>query len=131
MKERLNYSKCEYAETWLENGITVQKYNHGLKVDLEVAKTLVHERIRAAGGVSRPGLADISGLYSTKDSEAMKYLSSSNEALHLVNAGGFYVKSFYQRLAMKFFLSFMKKPPFPVKIFSDREEAMNWLSKFK
>lgn len=124
-----NYRECEYAETWLEDGITVQKYKKGLRVTLEIAQTLVRERVAVAEGVTRPGLADIRGLYWTTDSKAMKYLSSE-EATHLVSAGGFYVSNFAQRMAMKFFMSVTKESPFPVKIFDSREAAMEWLSQF-
>jgi hypothetical protein len=130
MSNVLNYRKCPYAETWLEDGITVQKYKKGLKVNLEIAQTLVHERLAVAGGISRPGLADISGLYWTTDSRAMKYLSSP-EAILLVSAGGFYISNFAQRMAMKFFLSMMKQPPVPTKIFNNREDALKWLANFK
>ena len=124
-----NYRECEYAETWLEDGITVQKYKKGLRVTLEIAQTLVNERLAVAEGVTRPGLADISGLYWTTDSKAMKYLSS-DEAIKLVSAGGFYISNFAQRMAMRFFLSVSKEPPIPTKIFDKREDAMEWLKQF-
>lgn len=124
-----NYRECEYAETWLEDGITVQKYKKGLRVTLEIAQTLVSERLAVAEGVTRPGLADISGLYWTTDSKAMKFLSS-DEATHLVSAGGFYVSNFAQRMAMRFFMSVLKESPVPVKIFDKREDAIQWLQQF-
>ena len=124
-----NYRECEYAETWLEDGITVQKYKKGLRVTLEIAQTLVSERLAVAEGVTRPGLADISGLYWTTDSKAMKFLSS-DDATKLVSAGGFYISNFAQRMAMKFFLSLSKEPPIPTKIFDKREDAMKWLDQF-
>ncbi len=124
-----NYRECEYAETWLEDGVTVQKYKKGLKVTLEIAQTLVSERLAVAEGVTRPGLADISGLYWTTDSKAMKFLSS-DDAIRLVSAGGFYISNFAQRMAMRFFLSVSKEPPIPTKIFDNREEAVVWLRQF-
>jgi hypothetical protein len=124
-----NYRECAYAETWLEDGITVQKYKKGLKVTLEIAQTLVNERLAVAEGVMRPGLADISGLYWTTDSKAMKFLSS-DDATKLVSAGGFYISNFAQRMAMRFFLSVSKEPPIPTKIFDNREEAVKWLKQF-
>ena len=124
-----NYRECEYAETWLEDGITVQKYKKGLRVTLEIAQTLVSERLAVAEGVTRPGLADISGLYWTTDSKAMKFLSS-DEATKLVSAGGFYISNFAQRMAMRFFLSVSKEPPIPTKIFDNREDAVAWLKQF-
>lgn len=124
-----NYRECDYAETWLEDGITIQKYKKGLRVTLEVAKVLVSERLAVAEGITRPGLADISGLYWTTDSKAMKFLSSK-EATHLVSAGGFYVSNFAQRMAMRFFSSVWKEPPVPVKIFDNREDAIEWLKQF-
>lgn len=124
-----NYRECMYAETWLEDGITVQKYKKGLRITLEIAQTLVDERLAVAEGVTRPGLADISGLYWTTDTKAMKFLSSE-EATKLVSAGGFYVANFAQRMAMRFFMSVMKESPVPVKIFDNREDAMEWLKQF-
>ncbi|MFK7786617.1 MAG: hypothetical protein AB8B56_15965 [Crocinitomicaceae bacterium] len=124
-----NYRECPYAETWLEDGITVQKYKKGLRVTLEIAQTLVSERLAVADGVTRPGLADISGLYWTTDSKAMKFLSS-DDATMLVSAGGFYISNFAQRMAMRFFLSLSKEPPIPTKIFDKREDAMEWLKQF-
>lgn len=124
-----NYRECAYAETWLEDGITIQKYKKGLRVTMEIAQTLVNERLAVAEGVMRPGLADISGLYWTTDSKAMKFLSS-DEAIHLVSAGGFYISNFAQRMAMRFFLSVSKEPRIPTKIFDNREEAIEWLKQF-
>ena len=124
-----NFRECAYAETWLEDGITVQKYKKGLRVTLEIAQTLVSERLAVAEGITRPGLADISGLYWTTDSKAMKYLSS-DEATNLVSAGGFYVSNFAQRMAMRFFMSVLSESPMPVKIFDNREDAMVWLKQF-
>jgi hypothetical protein len=124
-----NYRECEYAETWLEDGITVQKYKKGLRVTLEIAQTLVNERLAVAEGVTRPGLADISGLYWTTDSKAMKFLSS-DDATKLVSAGGFCISNFAQRMAMRFFLSVSKEPPIPTKIFDKREDAIEWLKQF-
>lgn len=124
-----NYRECEYAETWLEDGITVQKYKKGLRVTLEIAQTLVSERLAVAEGLTRPGLADISGLYWTTDSKAMKFLSS-DDATKLVSAGGFYISNFAQRMAMRFFLSVSKEPPIPTKIFDKREDAVEWLKQF-
>jgi hypothetical protein len=124
-----NYRECAYAETWLEDGITVQKYKKGLRVTLEIAQTLVSERLAVAEGSTRPGLADISGLYWTTDSKAMKFLSS-DDATQLVSAGGFYISNFAQRMAMRFFLSVSKEPPIPTKIFDKREDAIEWLKQF-
>lgn len=124
-----NYRECEYAETWLEDGMTVQKYKKGLRMTLEIAQTLVSERLAVADGVTRPGLADITGLYWTTDTKAMKFLSSE-EATKLVSAGAFYVSNFAQRMAMRFFMSVMKESPVPAKIFDDREDAMEWLKQF-
>ena len=124
-----NYRECAYAETWLEDGITVQKYKKGLRVTLEIAQVLVSERLAVAEGVVRPGLADISGLYWTTDSKAMKFLSS-DEATNLVSAGGFYVSNFAQRMAMRFFMSVLKESPIPAKIFDNREDAIAWLKQF-
>ena len=124
-----NYRECAYAETWLEDGITVQKYKKGLRVTLEIAEILVSERIAVAEGVTRPGLADIRGLYWTTDSKAMKFLNSK-EATHLVSAAGIYVSNFAQRMALRFFVSITKESPFPVKIFDTREAAMEWLKQF-
>lgn len=124
-----NYRECPYAETWLEDGITVQKYKKGLRVSYEIAKILVSERLAVTEGITRPGLADISGLYWTTDSKAMKFLSSP-EATKLVSAGGFYISNFAQRMAMRFFQSVSKEPPIPTKIFDNREAAMEWLKQF-
>ncbi len=124
-----NYRECAYAETWLEDGITVQKYKKGLRVTLEIAQVLVSERLAVAEGVTRPGLADISGLYWTTDSKAMKFLSS-DDATKLVSAGGFFVSNFAQRMAMRFFTSVWKEFPVPVKIFDNREAAIEWLKQF-
>lgn len=124
-----NYRECAYAETWLEDGITIQKYKKGLRVTLEIAQTLVSERLAVAEGITRPGLADISGLYWSTDSKAMKFLSS-DEAINLVSAGGFYVSNFAQRMAMRFFMSVLKESPVPAKIFDNREDAIEWLKQF-
>ncbi len=124
-----NYRECPYAETWLEDGITVQKYKKGLRVNYEIAKILVEERLAVTEGVMRPGLADISGLYWTTDSKAMKFLSSP-DATKLVSAGAFYISNFAQRMAMRFFQSVSKEPPIPTKIFDNREAAIEWLRQF-
>lgn len=121
----------EYCEMWLENGIIFQVYKPDLVVTIDIAKAMVEDRIKISNGITRPMLADIKNLVSI-DSEAREYLASER-AIYLLSAGaillGSSLKDYIATLAAKIYLK-IDRPPFPTKLFNDKEKALIWLETF-
>lgn len=121
----------EHCEMWLENGIIFQVYKPDLVVTIDIAKAMVEDRIKISNGITRPMLADIKNLVSI-DSESREYLAS-DRAIYLLSAGaillGASLKDYIATLAAKIYLK-IDRPPFPTKLFNDREKALKWLEAF-
>lgn len=118
----------EYAEIWLEDGIIFNSYKPNLVINLEIAKLMVKERLRITNGITRPLFVDISNLISV-DLEAREYLSGG-DAIKFASAGAIYSTNPISKFAGKLFID-VNQPNAPTKIFSNKEEAIEWLQQFK
>lgn len=84
------------------------------------------EKVRL--GKRRPLFVDIRAAMST-DSEGRKYYSRP-ELADLFTACAFIVGSPISRVIGSFFLG-LNKPPFPVRLFTSDEGALDWLEEFR
>jgi len=96
-------------------------------LDLESAKDAVKERHVFTEGISYPSYVDTSNVISTTK-EARDYLIGE-EASRNITAMAFYIDSPVGKIITSFFLK-IKKPPYPLKIFSSKEKAIEWLQTF-
>jgi hypothetical protein len=117
-----------YSDFYIEDGIIFGVYPKGIQIDLEIAKYLVRERTKLCEGKSYLACIDARGVDSSSN-EAQKYFSSE-AGVFGITAGAFIVDSFLTRLLGNFYLKIFT-PSKPAKLFSNKEEALVWLQKFK
>jgi hypothetical protein len=102
-------------------------YKPGPRIDLDAAKTILKERLTFTDGKDVPVLVIDSGLVSM-DKSARDYLSS-NEGIKGIRASALISHSKVNSMLVNFVIK-ISRPNLPVKVFTDREEAMEWLNSF-
>jgi len=116
-----------YVTMWIEGPIMYAKYVDDLHLSLDVAKTCVEGRIFFSKGKSFPLLVDMTGIKSTTR-EARQYMASIGATL--VTAGALITGSPVSRTIGNIFLK-IDRPPVPVKLFTSKEKAREWLVQYE
>jgi hypothetical protein len=106
------------------NEIAYIEFNKAIKIELEHAIEMVSIRKKATNNVPRLVIMDGSNIINVSK-EARDYLSSE-EATEGIIAGAFIVDSPLTKILGNFFLK-ISKPNKPSKLFTNREEAIEWL----
>jgi len=125
--EKRKVLETEAAQLEIKDGIIYARYRPGVIVTLEMAKDMVKSRVEFAENVSYPAVVFIDGLKSISK-EARDYLAEDG-TIGLV-AGALVMKSVYNTFIGNFFLK-LTSPPFPSKIFTDLNSALEWLEQYK
>lgn len=120
--------ETEYSKMWIEDGIGFQEYKPGISITLNIAKEMVRQRIESFNGVARPVLVDIRSLKSI-DAPSRRYFASK-EAGELILAGAIYLSNPLARWFGNIFLK-LDEPITPAKLFTDKNEALQWLERYK
>lgn len=135
MKEKENYSECNWSYGWIEDGISFMSYKPKVKtVTLEIAKSTVANRIIVSGHTKLPNLLTTYGNIKF-EKQAKKYIET--EIAHkYVSAVAILVTSpitkFNANLIMNKYMPFKRtKVPFKLFLVSERNRALNWLSNYK
>ncbi|MBD1395539.1 hypothetical protein H9Q13_00035 [Pontibacter sp. JH31] len=96
-------------------------------MDLNIAEICVKDRLAYIGEYSYPSLFDITKIrQSTK--RARDYMA--NEGNAGVTASAILVSSPMIKMAANFYIK-VNKPKNPTRMFTNREEAVEWLQQFK
>jgi hypothetical protein len=106
------------------NEIACIKFNKAIKIELEHAIEMVGTRKKATNNTPRLVIMDGTNITNVSK-EARDYLSSE-EATEGIIAGAFLVDSPLTKILGNFFLK-ISKPNKPSKLFTNREEAIEWL----
>lgn len=125
-KER--YLENEFVEIWFEKGIVFEIFKPNTHLTMEAARKIVADRMRVSGGVTTPMYVDIRNLV-TADLEVHKYMASK-EAVQCISAGAFLVRGLIDKMLMHIFVTIFK-PAIPAAPFTDKEQALEWLQKYK
>jgi hypothetical protein len=124
MKE--NFKENQYLKCWIENGILYGVYTTDY-IDLEIAKICAGLRIDVCNGNYYPALADVRSVKSaTKD--AREYLASEHGTSFIV-ATAMIISSSVNKILGNFYLQ-INKPKIPAKIFTNKKDAIKWLSQY-
>ena len=102
-------------------------YKPGPKIDLAAAKIILNERLEFTEGKAVPVLVVDSGLVSM-DKNARDFLSS-NDGIKGIRASALISNSKVNSMLVNFVLK-ISRPNLPVKVFTDRQAAINWLEGF-
>ncbi len=122
--------ETEYAEFWIHNGIVCCAIRPSVKkITLEIATTLVKERLKSFNNQSYPLLTDLGNMLSV-EREARVYLGEG-DALKFVNSVAILTSNHLAKLAANVYLRVNKPHHIPMRYFSNENEALNWLVKHK
>jgi hypothetical protein len=98
-------------------------------VDLELHRHTISNRLKIADGKSYPTFVDARNVkYWTRD--AKQYSMSSTEAQAGITALAILINSIPLKISVNWAIKFFP-PPFPMRIFTKKEEAIVWLKNFK
>lgn len=112
---------------WLgEDGIARVIYLPDSVVTLEAAKEYIKSAMEN-DGESRPVLSDIRNVRGSTREARLFY--ASDEAASITKAVAILVNSPLSRVMGSFFIG-LSKPKYPIKIFTDEVNAINWLKRF-
>ncbi|MFN6943496.1 MAG: hypothetical protein ACK4ND_01005 [Cytophagaceae bacterium] len=127
MKE--NFTKSNYSETWIENGVVVQNINEAIhEINREAAQQLIEDRKKASGGAVGPVLVIANNAVNiTKDA---KKFYEENEPYENISAVAMVMDNFITNIITNFVFK-VKRNPIPIESFNDYEKAYRWLEKFK
>ena len=113
---------------WIDdNGIVHAVSLPGSVHTLEEARANMEATAKLTEGKRRPRLVDLRKLGSI-EREARRYYAGEENA-KVVNAAAMLVGSPLTRVAAYFFFT-ISKPIFPVRLFTNEEKALKWLSQY-
>ena len=115
-----------YAKMWISHGIFYFVYKEIDEIDGPMAKTIVSERLQLQNENSYPIFCDLRGV-TTAQKQARDYLAI--EGGNLTKALALLVED---ELAMKVARLYVKasEPPYPTRIFTDRDKALSFLQDY-
>jgi len=117
-----------YVYFELDDDLLIGSYKKGLKINLEIAKEIVKARLEFIDYKPKLTLVFNLGVISM-DKKARDYLSSE-EGVRGVIAGAIVLDSPVGSFLGNFYLS-VSKPKVPARIFTRKQDAIKWLSKFR
>ncbi len=112
----------------IEDGVLFGTYLLDGEVILEKAKAIVKERQYYCAGFAYPFLLDSRNIKKASR-EARKYWGTA-EACSDVKAGALLTDGAVNRILANFYLT-LDKPPMPARMFTEEQEALEWLSLYK
>ena len=117
-----------YVYYELRGDLLVVTYKKDLKVNPEMAKEIIKERHEFTNNRPVVLLVYNQGVV-RMDKKAREYLSSGDGVKGII-AAGIVVGSPFTSFMANFFVS-VNKPKMPVRVFSNSEDALTWLQKFR
>jgi hypothetical protein len=117
-----------YVYYELKGDLLIATYKKDLKVNLETAKEIIKERHEFTKHKPVVVLVYNQGVV-RMDKKAREYLSSGDGVKGII-AAAIVVGSPFTSFMANFFVS-VNRPIMPVRIFSNAEEALKWLKKYK
>ncbi|PCH67258.1 MAG: hypothetical protein COC01_06260 [Bacteroidetes bacterium] len=121
-------TKTSNAELWIEDGIYILIHKADKTTSLETVQDHLRLHIELSGGKKMPLFIDMTGQIGASP-EAREF-GNSDEIKQTYSAIGLLVGSVFNRVLGSLFMT-INKPPYPVKMFATKEEAMEWLQQFK
>jgi hypothetical protein len=117
-----------YVYYELQGDLLVVTYKKDIKVNPEMAKDIIRERHEFTNNKPVVLLVYNQGVV-RMDKKAREYLSSGDGVKGII-AAGIVVGSPFTSFMANFFVS-VNKPKMPVRVFSNSEDALTWLQKFR
>lgn len=121
----VNYIENDFCKLWLEDDVLFCRFQPYLDIDISVIKKCVTDRINLSAGLPRVMLADVKYL-KFFNSDAREFLASTEGSKDLL-AIAFLVNTQIEKFIIKLFIE-VNSPSIPCAIFTDKAEALKWLS---
>ncbi len=119
--------KTKKAKMWMENGILRCQLFPNSEISLEFAKQIVEETLKLCKGKNVPILGDLSkAKFISKESR--EYLSG-DEAMKAASSLANITRTPFSKVIGNFLIG-LNKPPYPVRLFTSEEKAIEWLKLF-
>ena len=112
----------------IENGIVLCDVKQGVNMTLEEGKENIKAILEITEGKRSPVLVDITK--SKGITKECRQYYSSEEVANVQSAVAMIVDSAFTKMIANFFIG-LNKTLFPLKMFTNKEEAISWLSEFK
>jgi hypothetical protein len=116
----------EYASFWIEGGVVYFVYKANSVVNLEAAMQIVADRIKFQREINYPVYCDIRGMKSA-DKDARNYLAK--EGSSYTKGVAVMVDSPMSKIIGNIYLG-LNKPTTPTRLFTDKNEAVEFLKQF-
>lgn len=117
-----------YSKMWIDDsGIAHSYYIKKIDVTLEIAKNDMEIISKLSQGKKVPILVDLGNANSI--TRKAREFFSGNESKDTLSAAALITNSPMHIVMGNFFLG-INKPPYPIKLFSSKENALEWLRKF-
>ena len=128
--KRMETEKTETsaADLWIEDGIYHIIHKNGKRGTLTTAKEELSSHRELSGGKKMPLFADVRGMKGAS-AEARDF-GNSEEVRSTYSAVGILTGSKFTQIIASAFMK-VNKPPYPVKMFTTKEEAIFWLQGLK
>jgi len=124
---RKSYTENDFAEFWIENGILFFIYKPNKIVDLEAAKLIVQDRVKAQNNTPYLVFCDLRELREM-NKEARDYLAK--EGSQLVKTVAILTGSPVTKLMVNFYMS-LNRPITATRMFTDKDKALEYLQSLK
>lgn len=115
------------VENKLIENIVVGTFPKNIKIDLNMAKEMVNERLEFQNGKDYPVLIYANG-FKIDTFEAREYMKK--EGLKGMKAGAFVVRNSIEKMIATFFIK-ISPPPIPAKVFIHDQQAIEWLKQYR
>lgn len=116
--------------TWINPNTIQIKYFDNAEVSLDIAK-IDYELYNQFVGKKPVKKLIISGIYTTVDKEARNFIKNeNNKRSDYIIAEAIVIHSLSQRILANFYFKIVK-PKYPIKVFTDLDEAYIWLETIK
>jgi hypothetical protein len=116
---------CVFFE--IDKGVLIATYQPKAHITLKLAKEIVASRLTFIDNVAIPTLVLNQGII--KMDKAARDFLSSEQGIAGIKCAAILVNSNFTSLTVTFFLK-ITKPKLLVKTFTDKKEALTWLSNF-
>lgn len=121
------YIENNWAEFWINNGLLFFVYKPQIVLDIKAAKKIVSARLKLQNERRLPILCDARGVKFT-EKQARDYFANEGSAMAIAVA--FLINPPLSEGIAEFYMS-TSKPVVPTKIFTNRDEALNYLLPFR
>ena len=123
--EKNNFIETRATKIWLTNeGIHEAVVKPNIKMTLNDSKDINEARIKLSGQNKVPFLFDITNIISA-DRES-RIFASSEETSRITKVLAIIVKSSVSKTVGNVFMG-INKPVYPIKMFTDKDKALEWI----